>query len=232
LASTNIRYLFDKKWRYGIKALSLLIVVLATLLSGISSAEEKDELKIMGIILGKSLEEAGMRECREYYDPKVMFKSSEPGRSKRYDPADKNCYKMREPIIDRLDFDVKTVPDLSFPMDLYITLSTRGDLKSPVIKMEAEFYYTLYPIILDLMVSRFGQPEFTRKSTVQNNAGAKFEKIVQTWFVKGEKGNYIFRLSSIDRRSDEGSLRLYHPAALRQLEEKTGERQKTNQEKF
>jgi hypothetical protein len=194
----------------------ILAIVMIVAVSVLSFGEEAENVTVLGITLGKSLGAGGVRECRR--DTSYSFKS--------YDYKDSNCYQISD-FEGRSCF-TQVIPNLSFHMTIYVVLLDRCDLQSPIQEIQAIFHSDNYGKVLPLMIGKFGQPQKTEKSVVQNRMGAKFEKIISFWDIRG----HSIYLSNISSKIDEGLLLISHPDKIRRDAEKSGKESKSDRDEF
>lgn len=195
----------------------ILTIVIIVAVSVVSFGEEAGDITVFGIILGKSLKAAGLRECRRsrYSTPDLIS----------YD-EDKSCYEKAEK---GTGFCVtKVITDLSFPMDVYVSLLNECDRQSPVQEIEARFSSENHEKVLLLMINKFGRPKKTETSVVQNRMGATLEKIRSFWNIRG----HSMYLTNITNLIDTGVLRITHSDKVRRDAEKSRKHEKSDREKF
>jgi hypothetical protein len=119
------------------KIIVVLIFSIAMIvsLSNFSFAGEREEIRVFGITLGKSLSDSGVPEC-DYKPSKYSTKF------KDYDYKSHDCYK--ESDIGTSCFTVLN-KKLSFYVSIYLMLQDKCDRQSPVQEIQVSFNSDDYP---------------------------------------------------------------------------------------
>jgi hypothetical protein len=196
-------------WREMIKYIIVILTLVIVLTSGAiteSYAGEVRDVTILGITLGKSLGNVGIRKCE--------FKE------------DSDCYIKDEHGTGEYCF-TQVRKNLSFDMSIYVTTFVECDITSPIENIDASFDSDDYGKVLSLLISKFGRPHKTKDSVVQNRLGAKYQKIENEWTVRR---HWIYLTNRY--KIDEGRLRVLHPDELRREQEKSSKDTKSDRDKF
>ena len=197
----------------------ILTIVIIVAESDISFGEEAGDITLCGIILGKSLKAAGLRECR---------RSKYSTRDHVYYDQDKNCYEEFEYERGKGYCATSVIPDLSFSMEIFVRLLNECDRQSPVQEIEARFSSKDHEKVLSLMINKLGRPEKTETSVLQNRMGATFEKKRSLWDIRG----HSIYLTNITNLIDTGVLRITHSDKVRRDAEKIRKQNKSDRDKF
>jgi hypothetical protein len=166
-----------------------------------ASKSQIKEVSIMGITLGKSLTELGIKEC--------PYQGASDSPLKNYELSNQeNCYRT-------LDFYnlgkrscltyVDTSKRLSFFTHSYVVLKGECDRSSPIKELQTSFDESNATSMLKLLTEKFGEPS-TETSVVQNKMGAKFDKFEASWDIDG---NLIY-LTNRHIEIDKGFLSATH----------------------
>jgi len=178
--------------------LQVLVCVVALLLYAsrpvVAGQKINGEVSIFGITLGKSLNEAGIKECNRNND--IRLKGS--GIITYKEVQESICW---ERITDRSDFkaglmrlDSKSIADIFYCgkciglQVIYLEKAKEDDLPSiPISEIQMGFPYEMSDQFLKLVVNKFGKPHNIEKSVLKNKMGAKFDNETYYWNVGKHK---------------------------------------------
>lgn len=212
-------------------------ILLLAWISVLSFGGETKDVTIFGITLGKSLEEVGIHKCEHkpsihgnlwitlhnYPDVDCYVEGG--------DYADAPAIQQRGGIQkeERQWCSTQVIKKLSFPVIVMPVLLTECDRQSPVQEIQVTFYSDNYSKILSLMKDKFGKPNKTERSSVQNKMGARFTKQEAFWVTK----KYSIYLSNITSEDiDNGIIRIIHADKIHQYDEESKNKDKNDRDKF
>ncbi len=162
------------KKTFLLSMVAIAIILSVSFISLVTYGDRTPYRTVVGITLGKSLAEAGLRECR---------RSEGPYSFKEYDDRDTNCYRIID--CERDACFTQIIPELSFDLTVDVVLLNHCDRQSPVQEIRATFDPGNYEKVLPLVTDRFGQPKKTQRSMVQESMGVIFQKMESFWDKKG-----------------------------------------------
>jgi hypothetical protein len=109
----------------------ILSVAMIISVSAVSFGEQKKDVTVFGVTLGKSLKDSGIPEC-SYTSHHLSF-----GSFKDYDYKSYDCY--QESDISSTACFTKLNKDLSFPVTIYLMFQSDCDRQSPVQEIQVTF---------------------------------------------------------------------------------------------